>query len=299
MSDKEASRTSANGARALAIVVLFAATYFVQSRIDERFGDYRATEEILYVENGEFLRRATLGFENLAADLYWLRAVQYFGGKRLDVTTKNFDLLEPLLDITTSLDPDFTIAYTYGSTFLSEPFPMGAGLPLKGIEIIDKGIAAHPDYWRFYLDKGFIYYWYLQDYDKAAAVFLAGSKVDGAPYWMVTTTARTLTRGGERSTARELWKIFQESAETKQQRDNAAIHLKQLDALDEMDALNEAVRKFHDREGRYPEDFRELVRARLLRAIPIDPTGAPYVLDPATHEADLSPDSHLGVLPTR
>jgi tetratricopeptide (TPR) repeat protein len=281
------------------LIALFGLVFLVQSRIDAAFGEYRATEEILYVENGELLKHATVGFENLVADLYWLRAVQYFGGKRLEVTNKNYDLLQPLLDITISLDPNFKIAYTYGATFLSEPFPMGAGRPLEGIELIDKGIANHPDYWRFYLDKGFVYYWYLQDYEKAAQVFLEGSKIEGAPYWMVATAGRALARGGDRETSRALWHILHDSAETVQQRENANLHLKQLDALDEMDELKELVERFHEQKGSYPESFGELVSAGLIRALPVDPTGAPYVLDPETHKIDLSPSSGLGVLPTR
>ena len=170
-----------------ALVLLFGAVYGIQSRIDKSFGQYRAVEEILYVDRGSAMKRVLLGFDNVTADLYWLRTVQYFGGKRLEEMNKDYRLLEPLLHITVELDPNFKIAYSYGATFLSEPFPMGAGLPLKGIEIIDKGIASHPEHWRFYLDKGFIYFWFLKDYAKAAEAFLEGSKLprsavlDGPP----------------------------------------------------------------------------------------------------------------------
>ena len=105
---------------------LFVCLYFLQSRIDERFGEYRSTEEILYIEDGELLKKVLLGFDNVAADLYWLRTVQYFGGKRLRDPEKRFDLLEPLLDITTDLDSHLKIAYSYGAVFLSEPLPEGA-----------------------------------------------------------------------------------------------------------------------------------------------------------------------------
>jgi len=283
--------------RGLAIGALLLAVYAVQSRIDESFGEYRSTEEILYVDNPRVLKKAMLGYENLAADLYWLRAVQYFGGKRRDVTNKNFDLLEPLLRITVTLDPNFKIAYTYGATFLSEPFPQGAGMPAKGVALIDDGIRQHPGHWRFYLDKGFIYFWYLQDYRKAAEIFLEGSKLEGAPFWMKTTAGRALAQGGDRQTARGLWQILHDTAETPQQRDNAAVHLRQLDALDQLDALRRVAALFEERTGRYPGSWAELVSAGLLTATPIDPTGAPYVLDPANQLIVPSPESKLGRLP--
>jgi tetratricopeptide (TPR) repeat protein len=286
-------------ARGSFLAALVLAVYLLQSRIDDRFGEYRATEEILYVDNGDLLKKATVGFESLTADIYWLRAVQYFGGKRREVNNKDYALLAPLLWITVTLDPHFKIAYTYGATFLSEPLPVGAGLPLKGVELIDEGIKAHPDYWRFYLDKGFIYFWYLKDYEKAAEVFLEGSKIEGAPYWMVNTAGRALARGGDRGTARDLWKILRDTAETQQQKENAEAHLRQLDALDQMDVLKQVIETYREQRGAYPARWQDLIEARLLRTIPHDPTGEPYVLDPATHEVSPSRRSGLGILPTQ
>ncbi len=270
----------------------------VQSRIDESFGQYRSTEEILYIDNPRVLKKLLVGFENVTADLYWLRTVQYFGGKRRDANNKNYDLLEPLLRITVTLDPRFKIAYTYGATFLSEPFPQGAGMPSKGIALIDDGIRQHPGHWRFYLDKGFIYYWYLRDFDKAAEILLEGAKLEGAPFWMKTAAGRTLVEGGNRQTARGLWQVLHDTAETPQQRDNAAIHLRQLDALDQLDTLRRAAALFLERTGRFPQTWAELISSGLLRAMPIDPTGAPYVLDPSRGEVRPSPESKLGVLPS-
>jgi hypothetical protein len=284
---------------AFAIVALLLLVYAVQSHIDERFGVYRSTEEILYIDNPHVLKRVLLGYENLAADLYWLRVIQYFGGKRREVTNKNYALLEPLLRITVTLDPDFKIAYTYGATFLSEPFPDGAGMPSKGVALIDDGIRRHPDHWRFYLDKGFLYFWYLQDYKKAAEIFLEGAKLEGAPYWMKTSAARALAQGGDRETARSLWRFLHDSAETPQQRDNAAIHLRQIDAMDQIDALRRVVAAFEERTGRYPQSWAELISEGFLTTAPVDPTGAPYVLDPASGDVRPARESKLGRLPTR
>lgn len=285
--------------RSTVLLVLLGAIYGIQTRIDAAFGEYRAAEDILYVDSGATMKRVLLGYDNVAADLYWLRTVQYFGGKRLDATNKDYRLLEPLLNLTIELDPEFKIAYSYGATFLSEPFPTGAGLPSKGIEIIERGIANHPEHWRFYLDKAFIHFWFLNDPKTAAEVVLEGSELPGAPYWMVTTAGRMMADGGDRDTARHLWELVYQSAETPQQRDNAGIHLRQLDALDEIDLLNEIVERFHESTGRYPVDWGELVDARMLTKVPVDPSGAAYVLNPYTHVVEPGPDSTLGNLPLK
>ncbi len=281
------------------MIQLLAAVAFLQRAIDERFGEYRATEEILYVENGEALKRVLLGFDSLAADIYWLRTVQYFGGQRLYSTEKRFELLEPLLNVTTTLDPKLKIVYTYGATFLSESWPLGAGVPFKALALIDKGIENNPDHWRFYLDKGFIYFWTQKDYQKAAEVFLEGSKLPGAPYWMVGTAGRTLTRGGDRETARELWKILHDTAENEQMRGNAVIHLQQLDALDQIDVLTEIALKLKEHSGHFPESWEELIAAGYLRGVPADPVGVPYLLNPQTEKAEVSRESSISAVPTR
>jgi hypothetical protein len=285
------------GKPGLVIAALFLAIAAVQSRIEGGLGQYRATEEILYIDNPAVLKKLLVGFENVAADLYWLRTVQYFGGKRRDAANKNYDLLEPLLRITVTLDPKFKIAYTYGAVFLSEPFPGGGGMPSKGIALIEEGIRQHPDHWRFYLDKGFIYYWHLRDFQKAADIFLEGAKIEGAPYWMKTIAGRILLEGGDRQMSRALWQVIHDSAETAQQRENASLHLRQLDALDQIDTLRRLAGQLEERTGHYPGSWGELVQAGLLTGIPIDPTGTPYVLDPVNRDVSIAKESKLGHLP--
>jgi hypothetical protein len=285
------------GKPGLVIAALFLAIAAVQSRIEGGLGQYRATEEILYIDNPAVLKKLLVGFENVAADLYWLRTVQYFGGKRRDAANKNYDLLEPLLRITVTLDPKFKIAYTYGAVFLSEPFPGGGGMPSKGIALIEEGIRQHPDHWRFYLDKGFIYYWHLRDFQKAADIFLEGAKIEGAPYWMKTIAGRILLEGGDRQMSRALWQVIHDSAETAQQRENASLHLRQLDALDQLDTLRRLAGQLEERTGHYPGSWGELVQAGLLTGIPIDPTGTPYVLDPVNRDVSIAKESKLGHLP--
>jgi hypothetical protein len=222
------------------ITQIFFALYLMQRRFDQRFGEYRATEEILYIDDGLALKKVLIGFESIAADLYWLRTVQYFGGKRLEAENKRFDLLEPLLNITTDLDPHLKIAYRYGAVFLSEAFPRGQGEPLKGIRLVDKGIANNPELWRLYLDKGFICYWYLKDPKKAAGIFMEGSEIEGAPYWLVAMAGRLLTEGGDRKTARELWQFLYEIAENEQMKANAQSEEKESRGICAVGALHVA-----------------------------------------------------------
>jgi len=101
------------------LVLLLPAVPWLQTQIDRRAGGFRVQEEVLYLWSGTHVKRLFPGFEALAADVYWLRTVQYFGGERLFRADKRFELLRPLVDITTTLDPRLEIAYRYGAIFLS------------------------------------------------------------------------------------------------------------------------------------------------------------------------------------
>src|SRR5438874_9800132 len=97
-------------------------------------------EEVLYVSSPKLLKRFSLGYDGLLADIYWTRAVQYFGGKQHIDYRGRYELLWPLLNVTTQLDPHLIPAYAYGQTFLSAKPPEGAGAPDKAIELVEYGI---------------------------------------------------------------------------------------------------------------------------------------------------------------
>ena len=62
-----------------------------------------ATDRILYVRSGPAIKRLALDFDALWADVYWIRAIQHYGGERLSpAEDRNFELLFPLLDLAQS-----------------------------------------------------------------------------------------------------------------------------------------------------------------------------------------------------
>ena len=131
-------------------------------------GHEATLEEVLYLPSGKILKRLSLGYSSLLADIYWTRAVQYFGSQHIEKAT-HYELLYPLLDITTDLDPHIIVVYEYGSVFLSQPPPNGAGQPDRAVALVEKGIRENPEYWRLYFTLGFIHYMDRKDYQAAQA----------------------------------------------------------------------------------------------------------------------------------
>ncbi len=87
-----------------------------------------------------------LSFTDLAADVYWVRAVVHYGGERRSpAASGRYALLHPLLDMTTTLDPHFDVAARMGAIFLSEGYPGGPGRPDLALELLRKGLRHDPD----------------------------------------------------------------------------------------------------------------------------------------------------------
>ena len=255
---------------------------------------------VLYVRAPEFARRASLSFHALLADIYWIRTVQHYGGTKLSTdANKQYDILYPLLDLTTSLDPYFDVAYKFGSVFLAEQFPSGAGRPDQAIAILKKGLQVQPDKWELAQELGFVYYWWLADYDDAAMWFNRAADMTKAPDWLRPLAAVTLAQGGNRTSSRTLWTEIARSADADWLRDQATFRLKQLDAMDGIDFVESIVERYRARTGTLPSSWADMIRAGLLRAVPPDPTGTPFVLDASTGRVMLDPNSSLNPLPNR
>ena len=273
------------------LLVGFTVVWRLQQRIDGNRVALYQEEDDLVLRSGPLLKVISLEYAPLMADIYWTRVVQYYGAKQARHDA-NIALLWPLLDVTTTLDPHLIVAYRFGSTFLSQPPPSGAGRPDLGIQLIERGIRENPEYWRFYEDLGFIYYFELKDYKKAADVFLEGSKKPGAMVWMKTFAAKIAEQGGTRELSVQLWSEVYDSATDPSMKQNALTHLKLLRAEADCEQLDLILMEYEKRAGRRAASLRDLVAARILPGVPVDPDGYQYVLD-AEGKAQLNAASPL------
>ena len=234
-------------------------------------------EEVLYISSPSLLKRISLGYGGLLADVYWTRAVQYFGGKHHN-GAQHYALLAPLLEITTRLDPQLLVAYEYGANFLAPKPPDGAGMPLRAIELAEYGIRNNPHEWKLYYQLGFIYYMELQDYAAAADAFARGSRVPNAHPWLKLMAAQMAEHAGDLQTARMMWTTMYQSTQDQSIKANAAAHLRALQVDEDVSVLETLVARYRDRTGRLPVTFSDLEAAGFLRGTPVDPLGHSYKL---------------------
>jgi hypothetical protein len=243
----------------------------------ERLRPNATLRDVMYIQSPRTVRYLSLGYSGLAADIYWTRAVQYFGGKHHEHSME-YQLLYPMLNLTAGLDPHLVVAYEFGSFFLAQKPPEGAGSPDLAAEFVERGIQANPKEWRLYYHLGFIQSIERKDYAAAAEAFRKGSEVPGALPWMKVMAAAMSQRGGDRETSRYLWSRIYESSDDKQIKQNAFLRLVAMQMEDEITAIEQRVAQYEAATKLIPQSWQQLIQAGFLRGVPADPSGQPYLL---------------------
>ncbi|HKV25095.1 MAG TPA: hypothetical protein VJN93_10940 [Candidatus Acidoferrum sp.] len=256
----------------------FAGVWQLQKGIDQQKTKAYQESDELVLRSAKVMKAMSLEYAPLMADIYWTRAVQYYGAKHA-AHDRNLKLLWPLLDLATTLDPNLLVAYRFGSTFVSEPSPRGAGEPQHGIELLERGIKANPDEWRLYEDLGYIYYFELKDYAKASAAFEKGSENPKALIWMKVMAAKIAADGESFSTSVFLWNEVYQSTKDPDVRKNAETHLQLLKVEQDCRQLDALADEYEKRMGRRPTRTGELVAEGFLKHIPVDPLGYAYIFE--------------------
>ena len=203
-------RALAVAAGVAAGILLAAAT--LQAR-DHWFPRQTSEQRLLYLTNGKVADRLSLSFDSVAADVYWIRTVQYYARERTSTrVVGRYELLSPLLELTTTLDPHFAVAYQFGAIFLAEPPPDGAGRLDLAIALLEKGLRVEPR-WQYAEALGFLHYWHGHDLLAAAGEFSRAAKMPNAPPWLGPLTANMLVKGGDREKAKVLFTELAKSEE--------------------------------------------------------------------------------------
>jgi Flp pilus assembly protein TadD len=165
--------------------------------------------ELSYYPSGRHLRPATLGQAETAADLAWLRAVQYYGEHR--TSDGHFLQMEHVFDIVTTLAPSFISAYVFGGFALAQEgqsFPAAERLMLKGI-------AANPRDGRLAFELGFLYYVRPggRDLERAAEYFERAARLPNGPPVAGQFAAFARQHAGDLAIAYALWSRVIEQSE--------------------------------------------------------------------------------------
>lgn len=182
-----------------ACAALVAGAGFVHGAMKQRLSR-PPSDELLYYPSGLLVRQASLGYETAAADVAWLRGIQYYGEHRL--TDQKYELIGHVMSIVTDLDPRFLEPYIFGALVLSQELKRTD----EGLALLEKGMRANPESWLLAFEAGFIHYVCRHDYEAAARYFVRASRLPDHPEYVDRFAAFATQRAGNTGMAILLWK---------------------------------------------------------------------------------------------
>jgi hypothetical protein len=233
--------------------------------------------------DGRALRVASLGFERLLADLFWLRTVYYVGDERS--ARAGYPAAVRLAELVTDIDPWFETVYVVMSGAIGGL----AGDPDGAIALLEKGIR-HVDYWKLHFLLGFQFFMEKLDYGRAAEQMRLAAEKGGPPY-LPLLSARLYASAGDPETAIAF--IQARLRETEHEETRQALEKRYWDLWIQRDLalLDRAIARYRELEGEPPADPAQLARAGLIDRLPVDPRGGTYHIEDGRAATDLPHDS--------
>ena len=131
-----------------------------------------------------------------------------------------------------------------------------------------------------------------KDYSKAAAAYAEGSKNPHAFIWMKVMAAKIAGEGRSLDTSYFLWQQVYQTSTNREIRQNAELHLRLLKVDLDLRTLDQFLDEYEKRTGKRAKRMGELVEAGLLKRVPSDSDGFPYVVG-ASGKAELNLNSPL------
>lgn len=233
-------------------------------------------QQLMYLPDGEYLRMASLGYRELAADLLWLQAIQVMGQGK--VSEQEGRWVYQAIDTLTTIDPKFVRAYEAGSHALCSLVV----LPRESNQLLEKGIRHNPQEWRLPFLLGINYYFEFADDEKAAEAMAMAARLPGAPENLARLAAKLFVSAKSPQQAVEfLAKVYEETTD-----ENVRLllenRLKESIVERDLQILEEAISRYQDKYSRRPDRLQDLVGPGLLNALPKEPFGGRYLYEPAT-----------------
>lgn len=189
----EARGTRRGWLRLLLPAVAVVATGAVHASMDT---STQAASGRLRVPDPRVARVASLGFEPLLADWYWIQALQLVGGELHDIGP-HADTIADSIELITTLDPWVDHPYRFAAIWLTQTLDEVR----RANRLLQKAISYHPDDWRnrFYL--GYNHFFYFEENLRAARMLESALHLPGAPAYLGALVTRLRAEDGDLDTA--------------------------------------------------------------------------------------------------
>lgn len=177
---------------------------------------------------------ASLGFDALLADYYWLQAVQVAGSQSA-IDERIASHLGRLVDVVTTLNPHVGHPYRFAAVWMTHSREQ----VLEANRLLERAIAHQPGEWRNYFYLGFNHFYYLGNYPDAAGALERAMELPGSPAYLPRLVARLKSQTGDIEVAEVFLRQLLEGSDDEDER------AKYASGLDEIEIEHKA--RFLDR----------------------------------------------------
>lgn len=216
----------------------------------------RATAEF----QAQSLRRFHFGFKNVIADTLWVQLLQEASHQQLGRDEVSWEFAQ--LNAITALDPKFSRAYTFGTSFLSvfRRDRLGAQL------ILERWARVEPANWRAHYLLGYHYFFEQKKFQEASKSILRAAAFANSPPWLSSLGVRLLSQTGAHFSAMQIAVELYPSLSNLEAKDRLRKRIRSLRFKLLKTAWEKALEKYPKQQGRQPaatQDITPLVKEEL------------------------------------
>lgn len=226
----------------------------------------------------------------LAANLYWLRTVQYIGEQRTE--RRGWARLLPLAELVTDLDPKHGYAYQVTGTILS-----AVGRIDESNRILEKGIRNVPDRYILPYHRAFNAFYYQGDFAAAGRYAELAARTPGAPEHLRQNVLAYYVKGSRADLAVRYLEDAWRAAIDDESRKAIEEQLAQARVEQAAAIVDEAVERWEAAFGLPPVTPHSLVLEGLLPRLPDDPSGGEWILDADGRARSTAHEERIGRAP--
>ena len=232
----------------------------------------------LYLPQLSYVKLVSFGYDTILARLLWFSTINYFGKQVM--AGKNIPWLAHMCRLEVGLDPMPTDPIEFCSVIL----PWMQKDPKTAEELLTIGIKHHPDYWRVHYMRGFVRWYFLENMKGAQEDMIAASKTSDAPAFVQGIASKMMASNQSAGVAKQFLGQMLDRTKDPVARKTLEEQFKMATLSEHLQLFVEASRRYKLKTGESPKTIDDLVTGGILRAIPEEPYGGSYSLDPSTGE---------------
>lgn len=258
-----------------AFLILMLLSGYLQFKYDQKTNYEEEKNVFVTLPPGKTVKIMSFGYQDVMADLLFIWSIQFYSAYHYN---NRYDYLEHVYNTITDISPRYLEPYIVGSWIMA----LEAKDYEMAIRLLQKGATNMPEQWIFDYECAYYISKYMKDWERAEYYYSRAARNPKAPPHVKRKEAHMVYMKDDLNRAWAMWMEIYKHAESQLQKDSGFKHLFQIKFEMDSKALIPAIKRFRERYGRYPVNLHMLVRAGLIKAVPLDFSGNPYNYDNRT-----------------